>query len=57
MINMLAYTCKNCKKIILWGCFNEYNEHFCGKECYKKYCEKNNYEAHEEKLSYIKGIF
>lgn len=54
---MLAYTCKNCKKIILWGCFNEYNEHFCDKDCYKNYCEKNNYEAHEEKLSYIKGVF
>lgn len=54
---MLAYQCENCKKIILWGCVNEYNQHFCDEKCYTKYCEKNKYEAHPEKLYKIKSIF
>lgn len=54
---MLAYTCENCKKIILWGSVNEYNQHFCDEKCYEKYCEKNHYEAHLEKLYKIKSIF
>ena len=47
---MLDYTCENCKKIILWGSVNEYNQHFCDEKCYEKYCKKNGYEAHPEKL-------
>jgi len=54
---MLAYTCENCKKIILWGMTNEYNQHFCNEKCYIKYCEKNNYETHIENLYKIKTIF
>ena len=54
---MLAYTCENCKKIILWGSVNEYNQHFCNEKCYEKYCKKNHYEAHPEKLYKIKSIF
>ena len=54
---MLAYTCENCKQIILWGSVNEYNQHFCNEECYLAYCEKNNYEPHIEKLYKIKSIF
>lgn len=51
---MLAYECKNCKQIHIWGCENEYDEHFCSKECYLKYCEKNGYTAHPEVLKFIK---
>lgn len=51
---MLAYECKNCKRIHIWGCENEYNEHFCSEECYLKYCEKNGYIAHPEVLKFIK---
>ncbi len=54
---MLAYTCENCKKIIFWGCVNEYNQHFCDEKCYKKYCEENKYEPHLEKLYKIKTLF
>lgn len=49
-----VYVCKNCKQMTIWGCVNEYDEHFCSKECYEKYCEKNDYEPHIEKLSFIK---
>ena len=51
---MLAYRCKNCKRIHIWGCENEFNEHFCSGKCYKNYCEKNGYEAHPEMLKFIK---
>lgn len=51
---MLAYTCKHCKKIILWGCINEYYEHFCNEKCYIEYCKKHNYEPHTENLKFIK---
>ena len=53
---MLAYECKNCKQIHVWGCENEYNEHFCSEECYLKYCEKNGYTAHPEVWKFIKKI-
>lgn len=54
---MTAYLCENCKKILLCGVVNEYNQHFCDEKCYIKYCEKNHYEAHPEKLYKIKSIF
>lgn len=54
---MLAYSCENCKQIILWGCINKYNQHFCNEKCYEEYCKKNNYQPHIEELQYIKGIF
>ena len=48
---MLAYECKNCKQFHISGYVNEYNEHFCSKECYLeyrylKYREKNGYTTH-----------
>ena len=54
---MLAYTCENCQQIKIWGCMNELNQFFCDEECYKKYCEKHNYEPHLEKLYKLKTIF
>ena len=48
--------CENCKKIILWGSVNEYNQHFCDENCYEKYCKKNGYEAHPEELYKIKSV-
>ena len=40
---MLAYNCKQCKKITVSGYVNELDEHFCSEKCYKTYCEKNGY--------------
>lgn len=54
---MLAYTCKHCRKIILWGCINEYHEHFCSEKCYLDYCYSNGFVPHTEKLQRIKGAF
>lgn len=54
---MLAYNCENCNKIILWGCFNEYNQHFCNENCYLLYCEKHKYIPDVKNLTYIKSIF
>ena len=54
---MLAYNCENCNKIILWGCVNEFEQHFCDEKCYKEYCKRYKYEAHPEKLYKIKSIF
>ena len=53
---MLAYSCENCRQIILWGCANEFGQHFCDKKCYEEYCKKNNYEPDLNKLYKIKGI-
>ena len=55
--NSFRYIETNCKKIILWGSVNEYNQHFCDEKCYEKYCKKNGYEAHPEKLYKIRSIF
>lgn len=51
---MIAYKCKNCNRLIVWGCINKYNEHFCNEKCYKKYCASNNYEANTDELRFIK---
>ena len=51
---MLAYNCENCNKIILWGCINEFEQHFCDEICYRKYCEKNGYIPNYNKLYHIK---
>ena len=53
---MLVHQCENCKQMTIWGCRNKYGQHFCNEECYLKYCEKHNYEAHPEELEYIKFI-
>ena len=52
---MFAYDCKNCKQFTILGYVNELGEHFCSKECYKEYCEKNNYKPNLDKLIEIKG--
>lgn len=54
---MLAYDCKQCKQITLWGCENKYGEHFCSEKCYLDYCHSNGYEAHPEELEFIKNAF
>lgn len=51
---MIGYRCKHCGQFTIWGCRNEYDEHFCCEECYLKYCEKHNYEPHTENLKFIK---
>ena len=51
---MLAYDCKQCGRIVVGGYVNEYDEHFCGKNCYKIYCGIHGYEVHLEKLNEIK---
>lgn len=52
---MLAYTCENCGNFTLAGYTNEFNEHFCSEECYKKYCKKHTYEEHLEKLKPVEN--
>lgn len=52
---MLAYTCKQCGKFTVLGYENGYDEHFCSHDCYKKYCEKNNYTYRPEDITQIKN--
>lgn len=47
---MVAYVCRNCKEFTILGFVNEYNEHFCTKECYEAYCKKHEYGVHWDKL-------
>ena len=54
---MIAHACKNCGQITLVPLVNKFNEYFCCENCYKKYCERNNYEVHTEELKLIKNIF
>lgn len=51
---MMLHKCKHCEKFIIWGCINEYEEHFCNKNCYLEYCKKHSYEPHIEKLKFIR---
>lgn len=52
---MLAYNCKQCGQIFIFnGYRNEFNEYFCSKECYKKYCKNQHCIAHLYKLQQIK---
>lgn len=50
---MFAYNCKQCKKMIVGGYINEFNEHFCNETCYKLYCGIYGYEVHLEKLKKV----
>ncbi|MDE6946269.1 MAG: hypothetical protein K2P14_03680 [Anaeroplasmataceae bacterium] len=52
---MLAYNCKNCKKVTILGYRNEFNEHFCDERCYLEYCEKHHYMPHLDRLKQIKN--
>ena len=51
---IIGYKCKHCGHFTIWGCRNEYDEHFCSEECYLKYCEKHNYEPHTEYWKFIR---
>ena len=53
---MLAYDCENCKKIYFGGFVNEFNQHFCSKRCYIKYCQKHNYKPNLNNLQKLKTI-
>lgn len=50
---MLADKCKYCKKFIVWGYINEYDEHFCNKSHYQLYCAQHGYEVHNENLKLV----
>lgn len=47
---MLAYVCKNCGQFTVLGYVNEFDEHFCNQDCYEKFCEKNHYAIHLDRL-------
>lgn len=51
---MIGYRCKHCGQFTIWGCRNEYDEHFCNDKCYLDYCYSNGYVPHLEKLRHIK---
>ena len=51
---IISYKCKHCGQFTIWGCRNEYDEHFCNEKCYLEYCEKHGYEPHTENLKFIK---
>lgn len=53
---MLAYKCKNCSRFSVWPLVNEFNEHFCNEECYKKYCNKYQYAIHLDKLKEVNYV-
>ena len=40
---IIGYKCKHCGQFTIWGCRNEYDEHFCNEKCYLEYCEKHGY--------------
>lgn len=50
---MLAYMCKHCGQFTILGYVNEFEEHFCTKECYEKFCENNHYAIHLDRLKEI----
>ena len=45
-----VYRCKCCDKFIVSGIMNEFQEAFCNKRHYKKYCRKNKYDIHMDKI-------
>lgn len=51
---IIGYKCKHCGQFTIWGCRNEYDEHFCNEKCYLEYCKKHGYEPHTEYLKFIK---
>ena len=53
---MLAYMCKYCGQFTILGYENDYDEHFCSLECYKKYCNKNDYTYDPEDIRPIRNI-
>ena len=53
---MLAYKCKNYGRFSVWSLVNEFDEHFCNEECYKKYCEKHHYAIHLDRLKEVNYV-
>lgn len=52
---MLAYDCKQCGQFFVFGGYrNKFNEYFCSKECYQKYCESHHYTKNLDELDQIK---
>lgn len=47
---VLAYCCKECGRFTILGYENEFDEHFCSLDCYKKYCENNGYDYNPEHI-------
>lgn len=53
---MLAYKCKNCGRFSVWPLVNEFSEHFCNEDCYKKYCNKYQYIIHLDRLKEVNYV-
>lgn len=53
---MLAYMCKNCGQFTISPLINEFNEHFCNEECYKKYCDKYQYIIYLDRLKEVNYV-
>ena len=47
---MLVYECKHCGQLVWDGMINEFEEVFCNRTCYERYCIDNGYEPHQENL-------
>lgn len=52
---MLAYMCKQCGQFTILPLRNEFEEYFCNKECYEKYCENHHYAIHLDRLVPVKN--
>ena len=50
---MIVHMCKKCGQFTLLGYKNAYGEYFCDQECYRKYCEINNYSYVPSSLTQI----
>lgn len=53
---MLAYKCRNCGKFTINPLVNEFNEHFCNKNCYKNFCERKHYAIHLDRLKEVNYV-
>lgn len=51
---MLAYKCRNCDQFTVFPLVNEFEEKFCTKECYEKFCKKHHYAIHLDRLRPLK---
>ena len=52
---MIAYMCKKCGQFTVLPLKNEFEEHFCSKECYEKYCEDHHYAIHLDRLQPVEN--
>ena len=53
---MLAYKCRNCGKFTINPLVNEFNEHFCDKNCYKIFCKRKHYAIHLDRLKEVNYV-